>query len=52
MSFDELNSVEHYIIHQLSGVNLNSNIVQEPTSSMEHSGSLSQQKKSEEALMK
>ena len=33
MSFDELNSVEHYIIHQLSGVNLNSNIVQEPTSS-------------------
>ena len=24
MSFNELNSVEHYIIHQLSGVNLNS----------------------------
>jgi type I restriction enzyme R subunit len=23
MSFSELNSVEHYIIHQLSGVNLN-----------------------------
>ena len=29
MSFNELNSVEHYIIHQLSGVNLNSNSVQE-----------------------
>ena len=24
MGFNELNSVEHYIIHQLSGVNLNS----------------------------
>jgi len=24
MTFTELNSVEHYIIHQLSGVNLNS----------------------------
>jgi len=23
MSFTELNTVEHYIIHQLSGVNLN-----------------------------
>ena len=23
MSFSELNSVEHYIIHQLSGINLN-----------------------------
>ena len=33
MSFNELNSVEHYIIHQLSGVNLNSNTVQEPTPS-------------------
>jgi len=31
MSFNELNSVEHYIIHQLSGVNLNTNEVQEPT---------------------
>ena len=30
MPFNELNSVEHYIIHQLSGVNLNSNEVQEP----------------------
>jgi type I restriction enzyme R subunit len=29
MSFTELNSVEHYIIHQLSGVNLNSDGVQE-----------------------
>jgi type I restriction enzyme R subunit len=29
MGFNELNSVEHYIIHQLSGVNLNSNEVQE-----------------------
>lgn len=28
--FNELNSVEHYIIHQLSGVNLNSGTVQEP----------------------
>lgn len=30
MGFNELNSVEHYIIHQLSGVNLNSNEAQEP----------------------
>ena len=30
MGFNELNSVEHYIIHQLSGVNLNSNEPQEP----------------------
>jgi len=30
MSFNELNSVEHYIIHQLSGVNLNAKEVQEP----------------------
>jgi len=29
MSFNELNSVEHYIIHQLSGVNLNANGAQE-----------------------
>lgn len=33
MSLNELNSVEHYIIHQLSGVNLNSKEVQEPTPS-------------------
>ncbi|WP_146066430.1 type I restriction endonuclease, partial [Candidatus Venteria ishoeyi] len=30
MSFTELNSVEHYIIHQISGVNLNANQVSEP----------------------
>lgn len=30
MSFNELNSVEHYIIHQLSGVNLNNNTIAEP----------------------
>jgi type I restriction enzyme R subunit len=30
MAFNELNSVEHYIIHQLCGVNLNSSNVQEP----------------------
>jgi len=30
MAFTELNSVEHYIIHQLSGMNLNSNAVGEP----------------------
>ena len=29
MAFTELNSVEHYIIHQLCGVNLNANGVQE-----------------------
>ena len=29
MGFNELNSVEHYIIHQLSGLNLNTE-VQEP----------------------
>ena len=33
MSFNELNSVEHYIIYQLSGVNLNRKEVQEPTPS-------------------
>jgi type I restriction enzyme R subunit len=32
MSFNELNSVEHYIIHQLSGANLNSGYVSEPKS--------------------
>jgi len=32
MSFTELNSVEHYIIHQLCGVNLNSDAVSEPKS--------------------
>lgn len=30
MGFNELNSVEHYIIHQLTGVNLNNNMVAEP----------------------
>ena len=30
MGFNELNSVEHYIIHQLSGLNLNTKEVQEP----------------------
>ncbi|WP_206483013.1 HsdR family type I site-specific deoxyribonuclease [Thalassotalea sp. G2M2-11] len=30
MGFTELNSVEHYIIHQMSGVNLNTNQVSEP----------------------
>ncbi len=30
MAFNELNSVENYIIHQLSGVNLNISNVQEP----------------------
>jgi type I restriction enzyme R subunit len=30
MAFNELNSVEHYIIHQLSGVNLNVDVVEEP----------------------
>lgn len=29
MSFNEHNSVEHYIIHQLSGTNLNSQTVGE-----------------------
>ena len=29
MTFNELNSVEHYIIYQLSGMNLNSNEIQE-----------------------
>ena len=29
MSFNELNRVEHFIINQLSGVNLNSNELQE-----------------------
>ncbi|MDT0552111.1 type I restriction endonuclease subunit R [Urechidicola vernalis] len=32
MSFNELNSVEHYIIHQLSGVNLNNKEAREPES--------------------
>ena len=30
MAFNELNSVEHYIIHQLSGVNLNKADLQDP----------------------
>lgn len=30
MGFNELNSVEHYMIHQLTGVNLNNNTVAEP----------------------
>jgi len=30
MGFNELNSVEHYIIHQLSGVNLNITGAQDP----------------------
>ena len=30
MGFTELNSVEHYIIHQMTGVNLNANQVSEP----------------------
>ncbi len=30
MAFNELNSVEHYIIHRLSGVNLNAQAAQEP----------------------
>ena len=30
MSFNELNSVEHFIIHHLTGVNLNNNTVAEP----------------------
>ena len=30
MGFNELNSVEHYIIHQFCGVNLNSDVVQDP----------------------
>ena len=34
MGFTELNSVEHYIIHQLSGVNLNTKQVQEPQKSL------------------
>jgi len=33
MGFNELNSVEHYIIHQLTGLNLNTKEVQEPASS-------------------
>ncbi|KXO13109.1 Type I restriction-modification system, restriction subunit R [Moritella sp. JT01] len=32
MGFTELNSVEHYIIHQISGVNLNTNEISEPHS--------------------
>ncbi len=31
MGFNELNSVEHFIVQQLTGVNLNSQIVNEPT---------------------
>jgi type I restriction enzyme R subunit len=30
MSFNELNSVEHYIIHKLTGTNLNDNQASEP----------------------
>jgi type I restriction enzyme R subunit len=31
MAVNELNCVEHYIIHQLSGVNLNTKEVKEPS---------------------
>lgn len=31
MAFTELNSVEYYVIHQLSGVNLNKSGVAEPS---------------------
>ena len=40
MGFNELNSVEHYIIHQLSGLNLNTKEVQELASGYEHNGPL------------
>lgn len=30
MGFNELNSIEHYIIHQLSGVNLNEDGAKDP----------------------
>ena len=30
MAFNELNSVEHYIIHRMSGHNLNSGSISEP----------------------
>jgi type I restriction enzyme R subunit len=33
MGFNELNSVEYYIIHQLTGVNLNNNTIAEPKAS-------------------
>lgn len=33
MTFTELNSVEHYIIHKISGVNLNANKVADPKAS-------------------
>ncbi len=33
MGFNELNSVEHYIIHQITGVNLNSSTVADPQAS-------------------
>ena len=32
MGFNELNAVENYIIHQLSGVNLNDSKAREPKS--------------------
>ena len=37
MGFNELNSVEHYIIHQLSGVNLNSEETNEPQAKLSSS---------------
>jgi len=36
MSFNELNSVEHYIIHQLCGVNLNANELSDRTETYGH----------------
>lgn len=35
MAFNELNSVEYYIIHQLSGVNLNKLEISEPLGSID-----------------
>jgi len=36
MSFNEWNSVEHYIIHQLTGINLNSLSEKTPTYLYQH----------------
>ena len=52
MGFNELNSVEHYIIHQLSGLNLNTKEVQEPASGYGAHGSLNLLKNFNEVLMK
>ena len=52
MGFNELNKIEHYIIHKLSGVNLNDSTVQESDASYGQNGFINQLRNSIEVSMK